>query len=101
MNKFKKTYIITFLIGLSIVGCAPTIATKLENKTVPEAYVSNKDTLNSALVPWKMFFKDQNLVSLIDVALSRNQELQITLQEIEIAKNDIRMRKGALFYKRN
>ena len=33
---------------------------------------------------------------MIDVAVSKNQELMITLQEIEIAKNDIRVRKGAL-----
>ena len=45
---------------------------------------------------WKDFFKDQNLVELIDVALKNNQEINITLQEIEIAKNDIRIRKGAL-----
>jgi NodT family efflux transporter outer membrane factor (OMF) lipoprotein len=36
------------------------------------------------------------LINLIDIALKNNQELQITLQEIEIAKNDIRVRKGAL-----
>ena len=33
---------------------------------------------------------------MIDIALKNNQELLITLQEIEIAKNDIRVRKGAL-----
>ncbi len=31
---------------------------------------------------------------MIDTALSRNQELNITLQEIEISKNEIRARKG-------
>jgi outer membrane protein TolC len=33
---------------------------------------------------------------LIDTALQNNQELQITLQEIEIAKNDARIRKVLL-----
>jgi NodT family efflux transporter outer membrane factor (OMF) lipoprotein len=36
------------------------------------------------------------LVDLIDAALKNNQELNITLQEIEIAKNDIRVKKGLL-----
>ena len=35
-------------------------------------------------------------MDLIEVALQNNQELAITLQDIEIAKNDIRVRKGAL-----
>jgi NodT family efflux transporter outer membrane factor (OMF) lipoprotein len=35
-------------------------------------------------------------VNLIDLALKNNQELMITLQEIEIAKNDIRVKKGLL-----
>jgi len=47
-------------------------------------------------IPWKNYFKDQNLTDLIDIALQNNQELMITLQEIEMAKNDIRIRKGAL-----
>lgn len=35
-------------------------------------------------------------MNLIDIALKNNQELMITLQEIDIAKNDIRIRKGRL-----
>jgi NodT family efflux transporter outer membrane factor (OMF) lipoprotein len=49
-----------------------------------------------ATISWKNFFKDKQLVDLIDIAIQNNQELQITLQEIEIAKNDIRVRKGML-----
>jgi outer membrane protein TolC len=36
------------------------------------------------------FFTNKNLQNLIDTALQNNQELQITLQEIEIAKNEAR-----------
>ena len=54
------------------------------------------DSLNVATVSWRTFFTDTNLVKLIDTALANNQELMITLQEIEIAKNDIRAKKGAL-----
>ncbi|MEY4085283.1 MAG: hypothetical protein RL074_1070, partial [Bacteroidota bacterium] len=63
---------------------------------LPEAFVNTKDTANTSTILWHNFFKDKNLVDLIDVALKNNQELAITLQEIEIAKNDIRVRKGAL-----
>jgi NodT family efflux transporter outer membrane factor (OMF) lipoprotein len=67
-----------------------------ENKSVPESYNNNRDTTNVAALEWKRFFTDPNLVNLIDTALKHNQELSITLQEVEIAKNDIKFKQGAL-----
>jgi outer membrane protein, multidrug efflux system len=100
MMKYKfniQKIIIVLSICIAVVSCkTPAVTTMTENKTVPESYNTNKDTSNSAAMPWKKFFKDQNLVDLIDTALKNNQELMITLQEIEIAKNEIRMRKGKL-----
>ncbi len=90
---------IVFALGLclAISSCGvPKIATLSDKKAVPQSFDKTKDTINSSNIKWKTFFKDKNLVNLIDVALQNNQELLITLQEIEIAKNDIRMRKGAL-----
>lgn len=82
---------------LAIAGCkAPAIVVREENKAVPVSYGNNSDTTNTAALPWRSFFKDPALVSLIDTALKNNQELMITLQEIEIARNDIRVRQGAL-----
>ena len=49
-----------------------------------------------ASISWRKLFQDQHLVNLIDTALTRNQELNITLQEIETAKNDVLFRQGAL-----
>jgi NodT family efflux transporter outer membrane factor (OMF) lipoprotein len=49
-----------------------------------------------SVIQWRNFFIDKNLVTLIDTALKNNQDLMITLQEIDIAKNDIRFRRGAL-----
>jgi multidrug efflux system outer membrane protein len=66
-----------------------------ENKNVPERYNYNlQDSLNSAKLQWKQFFTDSNLVALIDTALRNNQELNIILQEINIARNEVRARKG-------
>ncbi|KFC59067.1 RND transporter [Flavobacterium gilvum] len=67
-----------------------------ETKTVPASFDKSTDTTNTSTTPWRTYFKDPNLVGLIETALKNNQELQITLQEIEIAKNDIRVKKGAL-----
>lgn len=84
-------------ICLALASCkVPSIIPTAENKPIPGAYNGKRDTVNTAAIPWREFFTDKNLVSLIDTALHNNQELMITLQEIEIAKNEIRSRKGAL-----
>ncbi len=84
--------------GLVIVAtsCAPKLTEKAESRQVPSAYnaTSATDTTTSALVRWQEFFTDPYLKGLIDTALQNNQELNITRQEIEIARNEIRARKG-------
>jgi len=85
------------IITLTITGCKiPAIVQTTENRTVPQAYSNSLDSTNMSATEWRKFFTDENLVKLIDAAIIRNQELNITLQETEIAKNDIRFRKGPL-----
>jgi NodT family efflux transporter outer membrane factor (OMF) lipoprotein len=72
----------------------PALTGKTENTTVPASYNNSQDSTNTATVKWKEYFTDPYLVALIDTALKNNQELNITLQEIEIARNEIRARKG-------
>lgn len=84
-------------ICVAIASCSiPKVTQQTENKTVPDSFANSRDTTNSATTNWKAFFTDPNLVSLIDSALVHNQELNITLQEIEIAKSDIRLRQSPL-----
>ncbi|MFV8370126.1 TolC family protein [Flavobacterium sp. LB2R40] len=99
MYKIKlHKYFISLGICLAVVSCkAPVIATSDVNSPIPESFGSNRDSTNTAAIQWGNFFKDKNLIALIDTALQNNQELMITLQEIEIAKNEIRIKKGALF----
>lgn len=85
------------LICLAAASCkVPEISTRAENKVTPASFGTSEDTVNAATIEWRKFFTDQNLVTLIDTALKNNQELMITLQEVEIAKNDIRLRHSAL-----
>jgi NodT family efflux transporter outer membrane factor (OMF) lipoprotein len=104
MNKIKLyKYIAPLGICLAVASCTPTLAPLADAKAVPESFDKSKgagvDTTNSSTIPWRTYFKDPNLVSLIDTALKNNQELQITLQEIQIAQNDVRVRKGAFLPK--
>lgn len=67
-----------------------------ENKTVPPAYSNSGDTTNTGNQAWRTFFNDPNLADLIDTALKRNQEFNITMQEVEMAKNDVGFRQAPL-----
>ncbi len=103
MENKKYNYFNWVAVGilvLSVSSCkVPQATQKKENKVMPTAFVdslASQDTTNSGNVKWREFFTDSNLISLIDTALKNNQELNITLQELEIAKNDIMLRKGAL-----
>lgn len=89
-------YISIVFVSLTFWACKNlAIVSKTENKSVPASYNNTKDSINSAQLTWKEFFKDAELAKLIDSALKNNQELNIMLQEIQIAKNEVRAKKGA------
>jgi multidrug efflux system outer membrane protein len=82
---------------LLVTACSvpSSLVQKTENKTTPASYTnSSKDTVNTATIKWKEFFTDPYLTALIDTALKNNQEYNIMLQEINIARNEVRARKG-------
>jgi multidrug efflux system outer membrane protein len=96
-NRIVK-YLGIIFISLVYASCVPSIVRKTENKKVPESYSTDsvvKDSINAAQLKPKAFFTDSNLVALIDSALKNNQELNIVMQDIVIAKNEVRARKGA------
>lgn len=80
----------------ALAGCGiPSLVKKTENTTVPATYSNAmQDTASTATVHWKDYFSDPYLAALIDTALINNQELNITLQEIQISRNEVRARKG-------
>lgn len=81
-------------IALCFSACVPSLVERNANTKVPASYNHTQDTTNTADINWKEFFSDSNLIALIDTALKNNQELNITLQEIEVARNEVRARKG-------
>ncbi len=77
------------------VSCVPSREIREANRQLPGAYGDQPgDTLNSATVNWGAFFSDAKLRTLIDSALVRNQELNIMMQQVDVAQNEIRARKG-------
>ncbi len=93
--KHRKSLVLGIIVLVGLYSCVPTREIRDENTSVPENYQNQStDTLNTGLVQWREFFKDPNLVALIDTALVKNQELNIMLQRVDMAKNVIQARKG-------
>lgn len=82
-------------ISLVYTACTgPYLSQKVENKETPKEFYNSQDTVNTAKIKWQDFFTDDYLTALIDTALRNNQEFNIILQEINIANNEVRARKG-------
>ena len=102
MNKpvFKyinvRSGLILTLSILLLQSCVPAKEIREEKSSLPDNFQNTaaNDTVNSAQIKWKDFFNDENLKTLIDTALVRNQELNIMLQQVAIAQNEIQARKG-------
>jgi multidrug efflux system outer membrane protein len=93
-NKIYRYAAVVFL-SIAYTACKlPVLVNRTENKTLPATYKESQDSTSSGKLKWKEYFTDPYLVTLIDTALKNNQELNITLQEIEITRNEIRARKG-------
>jgi NodT family efflux transporter outer membrane factor (OMF) lipoprotein len=92
---FKNKIIGIACLSLAYSACKiPAIADKQENKNLPASYAGSQDSTNTGKIKWKEYFTDPYLAALIDTALQNNQELNITLQEIQIAANEVRASKG-------
>ncbi|WP_461078045.1 TolC family protein [Spirosoma flavus] len=98
---FKNLNTFYFIICLCITGAfsscrihhtpapVPTIP-------VPQSYVGRTDSINVGELPHQTLFTDPNLVALIDTALTRNLDLKIALQRIEVARANYTITQGAL-----
>ena len=95
-NKRRLTWVGITLVTLFVSGCTvPRLVQKTENKSVPASFYNSQDSTNSAKTIWRQYFTDPNLSALIDTALYNNQDLNITLQDIQVATNEVLARAGA------
>lgn len=94
-NRKIHNLLLLVLLYAGLQGCTTLReATHSPQKNLPSDFARSADTTTVASWNWKTYFDDPHLTALIDSALQRNQELNITLQEIEISKAEIRARKG-------
>jgi outer membrane protein, multidrug efflux system len=99
MKKMKQNKIKTVIIGCLLIilnSCGiPKIVTQENKVALPTNYTDNlKNENSSGKVKWKDFFEDPYLQKLIDSTLVNNKELNILLQKVSMAQNEIQARKG-------
>lgn len=98
MKSLKKNLgILSILVSIVYLSCkTPETIVKNDRKKIPISFEETKDSSNSADIKWKDFFADKDLIILIDTALKNNFDVLMTLQKIEMARNDLRLTKGAM-----
>jgi multidrug efflux system outer membrane protein len=100
--KIYNKYIAAIALSLVLTGCKAPMATVVKDEVkenVPQNFNQEEQAdanANSGTTPWRQFFTDPNLVALIEASLKNNQELMITLQDIEIARSGVLAKKGRL-----
>src|SRR5574344_474683 len=103
--KVKQILPIVFTTLVALTGCKTPQATNVTDQVkalLPTQYRQDgMDTCHAVnaittITSWRQIFTDPQLVALIDTALTNNQDLKMTLQQIAIAKSDLLYQSGRL-----
>ncbi|HSH87905.1 MAG TPA: efflux transporter outer membrane subunit [Methylophilus sp.] len=96
MKSKQLQWMVAGAVSLMLQSCAiPLINTKQADTTLPTHYQEAVAPAgNSAEVSWKTFFDDEHLISLIDIAVANNKEVNMMAQRISVAQNEIQARRG-------
>lgn len=104
ISKVKEAVIPMVLIGVLMSACSVKKEIDYQHREVPTSFTGGnkqdtilEDTTSIAITPWRSFFQDQYLIDLIDTAIKNNPDMQQALYRVEMARANMRMRKGALF----
>lgn len=89
-------------VACLVQACAiPSAATRSPQVELPQQFTAGTDTAataadtaSSALLDWNSFFDDPALAALVETAISNNKEMNILLQRIAMAANEVQARKG-------
>lgn len=95
--KLIKYFVPILFLGTLLYSCkTPDNIAGKAALNMPFTYIGNKDTASIAAINWKDYFRDKNLIVLIDTALKNNQDVLIAAQRIKAAQSNVLLNKGAL-----
>jgi len=81
-------YNILIIVLITLAGCKVSQQAATVKKETPKAYRDTKteDTTTIANISWRDFLANDELATLIDTALKKNNDFQISLKNIEAAE---------------
>lgn len=90
--------VIAVLLAVGLSGCGmQKDVVEQTKREVPSTYsTGHTDSTDMAQTPWRDFFEDEYLVSLIDTALKNSPDMQEALYRVEMARANLKLRKNAL-----
>lgn len=77
-------------------GCKAPSLSPVERIDLPDTFTGRTDTATVASLSWKAFFPDSCLVAYMDTALAGNHSFLQTMENISIARAQLKTSKGAL-----
>lgn len=90
-------FIILLVASLSLWNCkSPELTPDSARKNLPDRWRSDSDSTTHARMNWKDFFKEEDLLRLIDSAVSNNFDALSAWTRIEASRAGIQAAKGAL-----
>ncbi|MBI1393151.1 MAG: TolC family protein [Alphaproteobacteria bacterium] len=101
--KHRRLAVLGLLLGVSTLSAcatphAMTAAELRDSLPIPDEFpVGGESGEPLETAPWRAFFDEPILAGYIVEALSKNQELNILLQEIEVERAEVGARTGELF----
>jgi len=92
----KQRYGLIVILAFLLQACSiPLLSTKKVEIQLPEHYNQQSQVSeNTVNANWQEFFDDTRLLDLINQAIVNNKEVNILMQRISIAANEVEARKG-------
>ncbi len=87
-----------WVFALVTITACKSLNTRLSvpEKKLPNQFANrNTDTQTVARLPWSTYFNDADLVRLIEKAVANNLDVQMTYQNLETYKAQVKMARGA------
>lgn len=95
--KHKIAALLAIAATLITAGCKAPALLPTEKMQLPETYIyEDTDTTTISKIPWKSFFPDTLLITYIETALANNHSFLKTIEQISIARSQLKVAKGAL-----
>ncbi|RYF18768.1 MAG: TolC family protein [Flavobacteriales bacterium] len=84
MRLIRNNIVIVVLMSLTLASCVVGKKYKRPDLATPDSYRSATTlTGDSVMLPWRTFFKDEQLITLVNQALEKNKEVSVAVLNMD------------------